>query len=373
MKKNTILIYIFLTLFPAFVFAQAPAHYYDAARGKKGETLKEALHEIISNCESITYKQLWNAFKLTDVDENGHIIDIYSDIPGGTPAYVYTFGSDQCGDYNSEGDCYNREHSVPKSWFNDAAPMYSDIFHLYPTDGWVNNKRGNRALGEVSDATYTSSNGSKIGLNSYPGAPNAEVFEPIDEYKGDLARTYFFMSLRYPDVNFSQEANSMYSGSALKAWALAMLTDWHEADPVSEKEIRRNNAIFDSIQFNRNPFIDHPELVAFLWGDSVNVVWQPAADTTAPIDPIEPTSIRDDAAPQHQLFPNPTTTELTISNPQHNITKIEIFDEVGKLVKAVSAPNESSIYLNISNLESGIYFVKIVEPQRTETHKLIIF
>ena len=136
MKKHLLLITVILWAFT--LSAQEPAGYYNAADGKKGRALRIALAQIINtNTTSLTYSGLWSAFPQTDVKNNGKIWDIYSDIPGGTPPYEYTPGTDQCGSYSSEGDCYNREHVVPKSWFNEQTPMYTDLFHMYPTDGWV--------------------------------------------------------------------------------------------------------------------------------------------------------------------------------------------------------------------------------------------
>ncbi len=122
---------------------------------------------------------------------------MYSDNPGGTVPYTYNLtDADQCGNYGGEGDCYNREHSWPKSWSDEDAPMYSDLFHLYPTDGYVNGRRSNYPFGDVGSASWTSMNGSKVGSCSYPGY-SGTVFEPIYEYKGDFARSYFYMTVRY--------------------------------------------------------------------------------------------------------------------------------------------------------------------------------
>jgi endonuclease I len=188
---------------------------------------------------------------------------MYSDIPGGSPAYNYIFITDQCGNYAAEGDCYNREHSFPKSWFDDQPPMNTDLFHIYPTDGYVNGKRSNYPYGEVNSPAWTSTNTSKLGNNTFPGY-NGTVFEPIDEYKGDFARTYFYMMTRYMD-RVSLWESDMLSGGDLSSWARSLLMEWHEDDPVSTKETNRNNAVYD-IQDNRNPFIDHPGWVEEIWG-----------------------------------------------------------------------------------------------------------
>src|SRR5690606_19586426 len=141
------------------------------------------------------------------------------------------------------------------------------LFHLYPTDGYVNGKRSNFPYGEVNNPNWVSENGSKLGQNSYPGNPGSLAFEPLAAYKGDLARTYFYMSTRYYGEDGGWQNWEMANGAELKTWAIQMLLDWHHNDPVSEKEIARNNAIY-IIQENRNPFIDHPEYADCIWGNT---------------------------------------------------------------------------------------------------------
>lgn len=133
--------------------AQVPAGYYDSASGQSGEVLHTTLYNIIKGHTPRSYDQLWTDFQSTDKKANGKVWDMYSDNPDGTPPYEYTFISDQCGNYSGEGICYNREHSMPKSWFSEGTPMYTDLFHLVPTDGYVNGKRGNYPFGEVGSAS----------------------------------------------------------------------------------------------------------------------------------------------------------------------------------------------------------------------------
>ncbi len=270
--KRVYFIYMLLTCLSFNLWAQIPAGYYDDANGKTGYTLKSSLYNIIKGHTDKGYGALWTLYETSDDKPNGKVWDMYSDVPGGTPAYEYTFGSDQCGNYSGEGSCYNREHSFPKSWFNDASPMNNDPFHIVPSDGYVNGKRGNYAFGEVGSATWVSTNGSKVGASNYPGYSET-VFEPIDAYKGDFARGYFYMATRYENViagweNNNDNGDAMLDGTSdqvYEDWALEMLLAWHNADPVSQKEIDRNDAIYD-FQGNRNPFIDHPEYVASIWG-----------------------------------------------------------------------------------------------------------
>ncbi|MCK5775452.1 MAG: endonuclease [Bacteroidales bacterium] len=286
---------IYTSLFVIFCatisFAQIPDGYYDDANGLNGEQLKTALYTIIDDHNSQSYGALWQHFISTDKKSNGKVWDMYSDIPGGTPPYEYTFVEDQCGNYSGEGSCYNREHSFPKSWFNDASPMVTDLFHIVPTDGYVNGQRSNYPFGETNSPSWTSLNGSKRGSNSTAGY-SGTIFEPIDEYKGDFARIYFYMATRYENIipnweNNSSSADAALDGSSFQVyedWLLTVLLTWHQEDPVSQKEVNRNNGIYD-IQYNRNPYVDHPEFVAQVWGGAEmpiisNVDHQPETPTS---------------------------------------------------------------------------------------------
>ena len=253
---------------PLLIVAQPPPGYYDPTYQLSGEALRQALHEIISGHTVIQNNQLWNAFEITDAKPNGKVWDMYSDIPNGSPPYTFDFGQDQCGTYNSEGDCFNREHSFPQSWFGGSGAMDTDLFHIYPTDGWVNQQRGNLPYGTVANANWTSANGSKRGVCSWPGY-SGTVFEPINEYKGDFARSYFYMLTRYlPDLPAWD--SPMMQGDDLTAWAGSLLLAWHIADPVSEKEVDRNNAVY-GLQENRNPFIDQPQWAHYIWGPTASI------------------------------------------------------------------------------------------------------
>ncbi|MCB2197363.1 MAG: endonuclease [Bacteroidetes bacterium] len=259
-----------------FTFSQIPDGYYDSATGT-GYTLKTQLHNIIKDHTELSYTPgLWDAYYTTDVDiyyeNDGSVLDIYSENPTGADPYNFVLGDDQDDGSNvSEGVHYNREHSFPRNWFGgEVAPMNTDIFHIYPTDKVVNNERSNWPYGEVDSPIWTSANGTKKGPCSYPGYTGT-VFEPIDEFKGDIARTYFYMATCYEDVISSWPGSDMLDGSSdqcFTEWALNMLIEWHSNDPVSQKEIDRNNEIYNNYQYNRNPFIDHPEYVAQIWGGS---------------------------------------------------------------------------------------------------------
>lgn len=269
-------------------YAQGPndsGTYYQAADGKKGAELKTALCAIIYSRTERTYKQLWTDFQTTDKKENGKVWDMYSNLR------EMTFVTDQAGNYKKEGDVYNREHSWPNSWFGgEVQPMYTDLHHLYPTDGFVNNKRSNYAFGETNGESYKSANDfSKLGACTYPGYTGT-VFEPNDIYKGDFARTYFYMVTCYEEKLPDWYTNNGVNGSGdtktavlatldgntypgLSTWQLEMLMKWSKNDPVSaDKETPRNNAVY-TIQNNRNPFIDYPGLEEYIWGSLKDVAF----------------------------------------------------------------------------------------------------
>lgn len=240
-------------------------NYYATAYGLTGTALRLALRDIISSARTNDYYALHTYYQSTDIRQDGTVWDMYSDVPNSTPPYSYPFvACEQCGNYRIEGDCYNREHSWPQSWFNSASPMVSDLFHLYPTDGKVNANRGNYPFGEVARPTSVSLNGSKVGPCATPGYTGT-VFEPIDEYKGDFARTYFYMSTRYYGKDTGWQSNAAVVGADLNPWTVEMLLRWHGDDPVSLKETLRNEAVY-TVQSNRNPFIDNALWAYDIWG-----------------------------------------------------------------------------------------------------------
>lgn len=263
--------------------AQIPQGYYSSAKGSKGSALKTALFKIVSSHTARSYSDLWEDFKTTDVRDDGKIWDMYSNATSYTPG-----GPQQGVNASSEGESYNREHSFPKSWFNDATPMYTDLFHLYPTDSYVNNRRSNYPFGETKGERYQSAGGfSKVGNCTVEGYSGI-VFEPADEYKGDFARTYFYMATAYEDRIASWSCD-MLAGNKYPAyadWALTMLLRWAAEDPVSEKEKNRNEAVY-SIQHNRNPYIDFPGLEQYVWGNWTTTAFDPDNYETPVTPPSE--------------------------------------------------------------------------------------
>ncbi len=252
------------------VSAAVPSGYYSTCENKSGAALLTALNQKIADHTTVSYKGLLDLYKTSDVKPNGKIWDMYS-------TKEWSAG-ETCGNYSYVGDCYNREHSFPKSWFNDASPMYSDAFHIYPTDGKVNGQRSNYPYGECSaGTTLPSHNGvralGKLGKSTFPGY-SSTVFEPDDEYKGDFARSYFYMIACYND-RITGWKSDMLAGNkypGLSTWAVNLLLKWHRQDPVSDKEKNRNEVVYGQ-QRNRNPFIDYPDLAEHIWGTMKDTPW----------------------------------------------------------------------------------------------------
>lgn len=334
MKK----LYLVLTLIIAAATLNAqPQGYYDGTEGLTGNALKTKLHGIIKNDKHVSYSGLWNAYEQTDKKPNGKVWDIYSDIPNGTPPYQFTFVINQCGNYSGEGDCYNREHLWAQSWTNNDGTEKTDLHHVYPTDGYVNNRRSNYAFGEVGNASWTSQNGSKLGKNTVSGFTGT-VFEPIDEYKGDIARALMYVSVRYYTEDGKWNNSDMTNKSIIKDWAIAMLLRWHEEDPVDDKEINRNNAVYN-IQHNRNPFVDYPEFANMIW------------DSHWSVDEMQQTVLVN-------VWPNPATSTVNIKG--ENIDAVYLYNAVGQLVLYLDIDNDEQSVVDVSGFNSGIYFMNVI-------------
>jgi endonuclease I len=346
-------IFSIVSIFTLLLVAQPPATYYSSANGKSDAQLKTALYGIISNgYVDKDYDFLYTIYQTSDVKADGKVWDMYS-------TCTWTPGQKLCGNQSQVCDCYNREHSIPSSWFNKSRPMYSDAFHIYPTDGRVNNFRGNMPYGETNSASLIAGDNrslGKIGTSSFSGY-SGTVFEPVDEYKGDFARTYFYFATRYENIMTSIGGES-FNGTkypAFTTWSKNLFLKWHRQDPVSEKEITRNNAIYVH-QKNRNPFIDHPELAEYIWGDKTGTSW---ANTSAVDNP-------EVAA----YFSYNQATKVIRMNINQTPMRYSIISISGQLVKTGTAEPFESI--SVSNIRTGLYFVRFETNQIKTIRKFII-
>lgn len=354
-----------------------PTGYYNTATGT-GYTLKTQLFNIIKDHNDRGYSGLWITYGTSDRDhqyENDDtLIDLYSENPTGVDPYNFIYSTNQCGSYSAEGACYNREHTVPQSYFGSGVqPMYSDAHFVLPTDGKVNGWRDDHPYGVVAATTTpcnagatntpcSTQNGSKLGNNvnsGYSAGYSSTVFEPLDAFKGDIARCLLYFATRYEDqlVGFyasSSEAKVMFDGTSGHTFSqtfLNILLTWNTQDPVSPREIERNDAIY-ARQNNRNPFIDHPEYAGIIWG-------LPLALST--FDTLASVSV----------YPNPSSDVVNIST-EVALDEIDIITINGQVLQQIKKPVMNNNTYSISNLPKGFYFVKLSSDTNSVTKKVLI-
>ena len=242
--------------------ATIPPGYYNSLEGKSGQALKNAIHDLAQQHTTLSYGSLWIYFADTDCrpEDKRKVWDMYSD-----NTYYFNGGTN-----GVRG--MHKEHSLPKSWWGgydetEGYAGYTDVNHLYPSNGDANMAKSNYPLGEVSNAFFD--NGvTRVGSpKTGQGGGCSSVFEPDDRYKGDFARTYFYMACAYQHYNWKYTyMMSNYSWKTLNDWSIEMLCRWARNDAVSDKEVDRNEAVQRS-QNNRNPFIDIPQLFEYIWGN----------------------------------------------------------------------------------------------------------
>ena len=272
------------------LLADMPRDYYpNSLEGKNGAELKTELHNLLKNHTRLPYGSrdynqiacTWTVFKKSDVRPNKKVWDMYSN-----NSYNFSNGAGA-----TKG--MNIEHSVPKSGWGDAydepaTPLTRfkydgsyDLHHLTPSDAAANTAKSNYPLGEVDSPLFD--NGvTKVGTGQANGRAT-NLFEPADEYKGDFARMYLYFVTCYQDYSWKSSALSMFAQNSyptLNAYGQSLLLKWHRQDPVSQKEIDRNNAVY-SFQGNRNPFIDYPNMVEYIWGDSTNYEFSFSGQSTS--------------------------------------------------------------------------------------------
>jgi endonuclease I len=349
-----------------YIDTRVPPGYYDSAVGLRGTQLRAALHDIIKSHTVAGYDYAWTAFRTTDVKPNGRVWDVYSDIPGGTPPYEYTF--DQTGGVGGrEGTGYTREHTWCKSWFGgEVAPMYSDLWILYPCDTDVNGQRGVNPYGDVATANYTSLNGSRRGSSADPDYTGI-VFEPIDAFKGDLARSYFYVSTRYYTEDTGWPGGPATDGADLLPWANQTYLTWSHQDPVSQKERLRNGAIY-AIQHNRNPFVDHPEFVDLLFDSTSAVAVGDAPQAALALRPNVPNPFRQ-------------ATTIRFDLPTRAPVELQILDVAGRRVRTLMSgtvlePGHHEAVWDGRGVggrlePAGLYFCRLTAGPFTDTRRMV--
>ena len=316
-----------------------PLPYYQDAYNESGEDLREALYDIIKVHTRLTYSSsntdTWDVLKVSDKDttNTSNVCLIYAGVSVDGPQ-----------EYNN-GQGWNREHVWPRSLgnFGTSQGVGTDVHNLKPADGGLNSLRSNHEYDDLgSTGNAVNYNGSATG-NTYNGS--AGLFEPRDKVKGDLARIILYMDLRYegagtePDLVVREALNSGGTTHAV----LSTLLDWHFTDPVDSFELNRNDVIH-TMQGNRNPFIDHPELVHYIYGDSTSVVWNPFMTTETTLETQE-----------ILLSPIPADTFLKIT--ARKPTSFIIINPTGELVlKGDLTEGENQI--SVASIPAGSYILQ---------------
>ncbi len=245
--------------------AAIPENYYSSVDGKKNaDAILTTLCAIIDDHNVIAYSGLEPYYAQTDF-YNDTLWDMYS-----TCTFYMSHANVP---QSAVCDGWNKEHVCCQSWLG-SGPMVSDLFNVYPTDARINNLRSNYPYGVVATNNGFSKDPNHHGLGKLGTSTTSGIgvcYEPDDQYKGDFARTFFYMVARYRNnVLNSGNGAKMFTSNPTNftAYSLSFLLDWHRQDPVSQKEIDRNQAVY-GIQHNRNPFIDFPELVEYIWGNKI--------------------------------------------------------------------------------------------------------
>ncbi len=258
-----------VSVMPALpMLAQIPEGYYSSLKGKKGAELKTAIHDIIKKANVLEYgsgnRNTWWGFWSTDRNENGYFIDRYSS----EKEWVKSTSQ------GAAGAGMNIEHSFPKSWWGGAKNQaYEDLYNLMPCESRINSTKSNYPMGKV--VSGDKGNGwTKVGK----GTDGNWYWEPADPWKGDFARGYMYMATAYQNYNWNGERalQILQQGAypTLKEWAYTLYIQWAKADKPDALEIKRNNDVA-KIQGNRNPYVDFPNLMEYVWGDSTNIAFNP--------------------------------------------------------------------------------------------------
>lgn len=359
LRKRQFFTFSSVILFCSFqiLVAQIPDGYYDTAVNYGGTDLKLRLNQIIDNHIEFPYTSsetdVWDILKETDKDPNNpnNVILIYSG--------VSMDGDDRFNPFNTNG--WIREHVWAKSrgdFGTDIGPG-TDVHALRPLDIVTNVNRNNRAFNSCTDCEivedqWGNDTGSKRDINEYS-------FEPRDAVKGDVARMLFYMAVRYEgldgyvDLELTETVLPLGDNTPFLG-VQSTLLQWHRDDPVDDFERNRNNVIY-SYQQNRNPFIDHPELAEYLWGNNTNDTW----GNSLSIPEFEGNSIR--------LFPNPVQDILTLEGLTNN-TIVSIYDALGKNILSFTANKEQNT-INLSGLK-GLYSLKLTTNGYTIAKKIVV-
>ena len=260
---------------------QSLKQYAASLKGLKKEELKSALHTLMDKKTVLKYgsgnKGTWWGFWYTDRDpQTKECYNRYSDKKF---YFVEHNGAAIAG--------MNIEHSFPKSWWGGTQNnAYCDLYNLYPSDSKANSDKSNFPMGVVVNVTKPAGEGyDKVGTG-YADGQLIKMWEPGNHFKGEFARSYLYMATTYQHLKWVKTGlQSLENNSwpTLREWAYKLYLKWSKQDRVDQQEIDRNNAAA-KIQNNRNLFIDYPNLAEYVWGDSVDVAFNPDLSITTASD-----------------------------------------------------------------------------------------
>ena len=328
---------------------QIPNGYYDLAENKSDQSLRSALHNIIDDHNEFPYTSdstdTWDILQESDADplNSNNVILIYTRESVNGPQ-----------EYNG-GSGWNREHVWAKSRgdFGTATGEGTDVHNLRASNIQVNTTRLNYSFDDCTSSSCVQTYG-----NSY--SSSALIFEPRDEDKGDVARIIFYMDLRYEgdsgEEDLEMTESILSTSSKLPRHGVrSTLLQWHELDPVDDFERNRNDVIY-SYQGNRNPFIDHPDLVDYIWGDQQQAAWNSSLSN--------PTVQTD-----FELFiPNPVQTSYVDIPPNINASSIAFYNLQGKQMNRLPGSAERIKMPSTS----GIYFLQFVFDQSVVNKRIVV-
>ena len=317
------------------------AQYASSLQGLKKEQLKAALHKLMDKKKVLKYGgrgpgYTWHGFWYTDRDpQTNECYNRYSD-------KKFYFESTNTGNAIAG---MNIEHSFPKSWWggkrNDA---WCDLYNLYPSDSQANSSKSNFVMGVVVNVKEEAGAGyDKVGTG-YADGQLVKMWEPGDRFKGEFSRSYMYMATTYQNLNFVSEGTKQLETGAyptLKKWSSDLFRQWSKNDRVDEMEIKRNEAIY-KIQNNRNLFIDYPNLAEYVWGDSMDVEFNPYRSITTASDDARYTGV---IAPEDPITPD---------NPQ-------VTPQGGTFVKTTTVPVAGKRYVLVAKTGSNFVIVSTLK------------
>jgi len=347
---------LFIT-FTVSVSAAIPDGYYSNLAGKKTADLKTAAFLDIKTHVALSYDNMWTYFPQTDFlpSEPTKIWDMYSN-----NIVLFTAHSS-----------IDKEHCVPNSWWGgptvDSEYAYGDLMNLFPANNSINRSKGNNPLSEVGTTTPAGNNGvSKSGTSITVGY-SGSGFEPSDIYKGDFARTYFYMATCYQNyTTWLSDNTGQYEITggvypSFQPWAIPLLLKWSRMDPVSEKEIARNEVVY-KLQHNRNPYVDYPQLVEYIWGNMKDSIFRFT---------VEPTSVKVlPVSRKLTVSPNPAKDQIQLNFDDNTGTfHYSIYSLTGSLVLSGTG---TSAPITVSGLLPGVYSCIVEADAEKLVSKLII-